>query len=154
MDLNGEYRIPAPREAVWQALNDADVLKQCIDGCEELIKTSDTGFSAKVTAKVGPVKAKFAGEIELSNSDEPNGYRVSGAGTGGIAGFAKGGADVSLTEDNGETILTYAAQAEVGGKLASVGNRLIQGVAKKTADSFFGKFTELLGGKPPEELNP
>ncbi len=146
MDLSGEYRIPAAREKVWEALNDAEVLKQCIDGCEELNKDSDTEFSAKVTAKVGPVKAKFAGKVTLSDMDPPNGYTISGEGQGGVAGFAKGGASVQLTEDGNDTLLNYEAKAEVGGKLASVGSRLVEGVAKKTADEFFGKFSEIVGG--------
>ena len=146
MNLTGEYRISAPREKVWEALNDPEVLKQCIDGCQELTKDSDTQFSAKVTAKVGPVKAKFAGKVTLSELDPPNGYRISGEGQGGVAGFAKGGATVKLTEDAGETILNYEATAEIGGKLASVGSRLVEGVAKKQADDFFGKFSEIVGG--------
>lgn len=146
MDLTGEYRIPADRQKVWEALNDPEVLKQCIDGCEELIKDSDTSFSAKVTAKVGPVKAKFAGKVSLSDIDPPNGYTISGEGSGGVAGFAKGGASVKLTEDGSDTVLNYEAKAEVGGKLASVGSRLVEGVAKKTADDFFGKFSALVGG--------
>ena len=146
MNLTGEYRISAPREKVWEALNDPEVLKQCIDGCQELTKDSDTQFSAKVTAKVGPVKAKFAGKVTLSELDPPNGYRISGEGQGGVAGFAKGGATVKLTEDAGETILNYEATAEVGGKLASVVSRLVEGVAKKQADDFFGKFSEIVGG--------
>lgn len=146
MDLTGEYRISATREEVWEALNDPEVLKQCIDGCQELIKVSDTEFSAKVTAKVGPVKAKFAGKVTLSELDPPNGYTISGEGQGGVAGFAKGGAKVKLTEDAGETVLTYEAKAEVGGKLASVGSRLVEGVAKKQADDFFRKFSEIVGG--------
>ncbi|NQV57616.1 MAG: carbon monoxide dehydrogenase subunit G, partial [Rhodospirillales bacterium] len=141
MDLTGEYRIPATRAKVWDALNDPEILKQCIDGCEELNKDSDTEFTARVTAKVGPVKAKFTGKVTLSNIDAPNGYTISGEGQGGVAGFAKGGADVKLAEDGSDTVLTYAAKAEVGGKLASVGSRLVEGVAKKTADDFFGKFT-------------
>jgi len=145
MDLTGEYRIPASREKVWDALNDPEILKQCIDGCEELNKESDTEFTARVTAKVGPVKAKFKGKVTLSNIDAPNGYTISGEGQGGVAGFAKGGADVKLAEDGGETVLTYAAKAEVGGKLASVGSRLVEGVAKKTADDFFGKFSTVVG---------
>ncbi len=145
MDLTGEYRIPASREKVWAALNDDQVLKQCIDGCQELTKESDTEFSARVTAKVGPVKAKFAGKVTLSELDPPNGYTISGEGQGGVAGFAKGGATVKLTEDGTDTILNYTAKAEVGGKLASVGSRLIEGVAKKTADDFFGKFSEIVG---------
>ena len=145
MDLTGEYRIPANRERVWAALNNDEVLKQCIDGCQELKKESDTEFSARVTAKVGPVKAKFSGKVTLSELDPPNGYTISGEGQGGVAGFAKGGATVKLTEDGADTILSYAAKAEVGGKLASVGSRLIEGVAKKTADDFFGKFSEIVG---------
>jgi uncharacterized protein len=146
MDLTGEYRIPAARIKVWEALNDPEILKQCIDGCQELNKDSDTQFSAKVTAKVGPVKAKFAGKVTLSELDPPNGYKISGEGQGGVAGFAKGGATVKLTEDGNDTILNYEAVAEVGGKLASVGSRLVEGVAKKQADDFFGKFSDLVGG--------
>jgi hypothetical protein len=152
MDLTGEYRITAPREAVWDALNDPEILKQCIDGCEELNKDSDTQFSARVTAKVGPVRAKFTGKVTLSNIDAPNGYTISGEGQGGVAGFAKGGADVSLTEDGAVTVLNYAAKAEVGGKLASVGSRLVEGVAKKTADDFFGKFSALVGEGGAEDV--
>ena len=161
MDLTGEYRIPATREKVWEALNDPEILKQCIDGCQELNKDSDTEFSAKVTAKVGPVKAKFAGKVVLSELDPPNGYTISGEGQGGVAGFAKGGADVKLADDGGETVLSYEAKAEVGGKLASVGSRLVEGVAKKQADDFFGKFSEIVGGDaepaaaaPAEALAP
>jgi carbon monoxide dehydrogenase subunit G len=145
MDLTGEYRINAAREKVWEALNDPEILKQCIDGCEELNKDSDTQFSAKVTMKIGPVKAKFAGKVTLSDINPPEGYTISGEGQGGVAGFAKGGADVKLAEDGDETILTYNAKAEVGGKLASVGSRLVEGVAKKTADDFFGKFSKIVG---------
>ena len=150
MDLTGEYRIPARREKVWAALNDDEILKQCIDGCQELKKESDTEFSARVTAKVGPVKAKFSGKVTLSELDPPNGYTISGEGQGGVAGFAKGGATVKLTEDGADTILNYSAKAEVGGKLASVGSRLIEGVAKKTADDFFGKFSGIVGGDAAE----
>ena len=146
MNLTGEYRIPATRQDVWEALNDPEILKQCIDGCQELSKDSDTQFSAKVTAKVGPVKAKFSGKVTLSELDPPNGYKISGEGQGGVAGFAKGGATVKLTEEGGDTILNYTANAEVGGKLASVGSRLVEGVAKKQADDFFGKFSLIVGG--------
>ena len=144
MDFTGEYKVPASRDKVWEALNNADVLRQCIDGCEELNKDSDTEFSAKVTAKVGPVKAKFTGKVTLSDIDPPNGYTISGEGQGGVAGFAKGGAIVKLMEGDGATILHYDAKAEVGGKLASVGSRLVEGVAKKTADDFFSKFVEIV----------
>ncbi len=145
MEMTGEYRIPASREAVWQALNDPDVLKQCIPGCDEIEKTSDTEFSAKVTAKVGPVKAKFSGDVKLSDMDPPNGYTISGEGTGGAAGFAKGGAKVALTEDGNETILTYDVNATVGGKLAQIGSRLIDSTSKKMANEFFGKLAEVVG---------
>ena len=146
MQMNGEYRIPAPRQAVWDALNDPEILKQCIPGCDELARTEDGGFEAKVTAKVGPVRAKFGGKVELSDIDPPNGYTISGQGTGGAAGFAKGGAKVSLAEDGGETVLSYTVDASVGGKLAQIGSRLIDATAKKMADDFFSKFAELVGG--------
>jgi hypothetical protein len=124
MDLTGEYRIPAPREAVWAALNDPEILKQCIPGCEEIVKLSDTEMTAKVTARVGPVKASFAGKVTLSDLDPPNGYRISGEGQGGVAGFAKGGADVRLRADEAGagTVLAYTANASVGGKLAQIGS--------------------------------
>ena len=144
MDFTGEYKVPASRDKVWEALNDEDVLKLCIVGCEELNKDSDTEFSAKVTAKVGPVRAKFTGKVTLSDIDPPNGYTISGEGQGGVAGFAKGGAIVKLVAGDGATILHYEAKAEVGGKLASVGSRLVEGVAKKTADDFFSKFVEVV----------
>ncbi|MPY75620.1 MAG: carbon monoxide dehydrogenase [Alphaproteobacteria bacterium] len=146
MDMTGEYRIPAPREAVWKALNDPDVLKQCIPGCEELEKKSDTEFAAKVTAKVGPVKAKFGGNVKMSDLDPPNGYTISGEGSGGAAGFAKGGAKVALKDDGGATVLSYTVNATVGGKLAQIGSRLIDSTAKKMANDFFGKFAEIVGG--------
>jgi carbon monoxide dehydrogenase subunit G len=137
MDMKGEYRIPAPRAQVWAALNDPDILRQAIPGCEELIKHSDTEMEAKVTAKVGPVKAKFGGNVRLENINPPISYSITGEGKGGAAGFAKGGADVSLAEDGEDTILTYSAKAEVGGKLAQIGSRLVQGTARKMADEFF-----------------
>jgi len=142
MDLSGEYRIPADRETVWRALNDPDVLRSSIPGCDELDKVSDTEFAAKVTAKVGPVKAKFTGKVTLTDLDPPKGYRISGEGQGGAAGFAKGGATVTLEEDGADTVLKYEANAQVGGKLAQIGSRLIAGTAKKMADDFFGSFAE------------
>ncbi len=148
MDLTGEYHIPAPRERVWDALNDPAVLESCIPGIETLEKTSDTAFEATVSAKVGPVKAKFAGAVTLSNLDPPNGYTISGEGKGGAAGFAKGGADVALSDtDDGGTLLAYKAQVQVGGKLAQIGSRLVAGTAKKMADDFFGRFAETVGGE-------
>ncbi len=146
MDLTGEYRIPAAREKVWDALNDPEILRQCIDGCEELNREGDNSFVAKVTAKIGPVKAKFGGKVTLENIVAPEGYTIRGEGQGGVAGFAKGSADVKLRTEGAETVLTYTARAEVGGKLASVGSRLVEGVAKKTADDFFGKFSKIVGG--------
>ena len=137
MDLTGEYRIPAPREAVWAALNDPEILKQCIPGCEEIVKLSDTEMTAKVTARVGPVKASFAGKVTLSDLDPPNGYRISGEGQGGVAGFAKGGADVSLASAGQDTRLSYKVKANVGGKLAQIGSRLVDAAANKVAGDFF-----------------
>ena len=146
MDLTGEYKIAAPREAVWKALNDPEILKQSIPGCDEIQKLSDTEMTAKVTARVGPVKASFSGKVTLSDLDPPNGYKISGEGQGGVAGFARGGADVRLKPDEtgAGTILTYTATAAVGGKLAQIGSRLIEGAAKQTADQFFSKFAEIV----------
>ncbi len=144
MDMTGEYRIAAPREKVWAALNDPEILRQCIPGCDEIEKSSDTAFSAKVTAKVGPVKAKFGGKVTLSDLDPPNSYTITGEGSGGAAGFAKGGAKVALTTDGADTILKYEVQANVGGKLAQIGSRLIDGTARKMADDFFSTFSTLV----------
>lgn len=148
MDMTGEYRIAAPREKVWEALNDPEILKASIPGCQELNKTSDTELTAKVSTKVGPVSAKFTGKVTLSDINPPQGYRISGEGQGGVAGFAKGGAEVELEEDGGETILRYKATAQVGGKLAQIGSRLIDSTAKKMANEFFGKFSEQVGAAP------
>jgi carbon monoxide dehydrogenase subunit G len=142
MDMTGEYSISASREKVWEALNDPDVLKASVPGCETLEKVSDTEFTATVMAKVGPVRAKFNGRVTLSDIDPPNGYTISGEGQGGAAGFGKGGAKVSLTTENGETMLRYEANASVGGKMAQIGSRVVEGVAKKMADEFFSTFVE------------
>lgn len=147
MQMTGEYRIPAPRQAVWEALNDPEILKQCIPGCEEMTKTDEGGFEARITAKVGPVRAKFGGKVELSDIDPPNGYTISGQGSGGAAGFAKGGAKVSLAEDGADTVLTYTVDASVGGKLAQIGSRLIDATAKKMADDFFSNLAGIVGGE-------
>jgi hypothetical protein len=138
MEFTGEYRIPASRETVWAALNDPDMLKACIPGCEELEKRSHTEFLARVATRIGPVSARFSGRVTLTELDPPNGYRISGEGEGGAAGFANGGAQVRLSEDGpAMTVLTYRADAQVGGKLAQIGSRLIAGTAQKLADQFF-----------------
>ncbi len=155
MELTGEYRIPAPRDAVWRALNDPEVLRQAIPGCEEIQKLSDTEMTAKVTARVGPVKASFTGRVTLSDLDPPNGYKITGEGQGGVAGFARGSADIRLKPDETGTgtILAYKVGAAVGGKLAQIGSRLIEGTARKMADEFFAKFAELVtAGAAPADM--
>ncbi|MBL8805615.1 MAG: carbon monoxide dehydrogenase subunit G [Rhodospirillales bacterium] len=147
MNLSGEYRLPQPRQTVWNGLNDPLILRQCIPGCEELAKTSDTEFTAKVGLKIGPMTAKFTGKVTLTDLDPPNGYKIAGEGQGGVAGFGKGSAVVTLEEDGaGGTILKYTADSQVGGKMAQLGSRLIDATAKKLADEFFGKFTEVVSG--------
>lgn len=144
MDMNGSERIEAPVDAVWRALNDPDVLKQAIPGCESMEMTSPTTMTAKVVLKIGPIKARFEGAVELQNLDPPRAYTISGEGKGGIAGFAKGAADVALAQDGADaTILTYTVRAEVGGKIAQLGSRLIDSTAKKLAGEFFAKFGTL-----------
>ena len=139
MEMSGEYAIAAPRQLVWDALNDPEALRQCIPGCETIERQSETELTATVTAKVGPVKAKFQGVVRLSDLDPPKSYRISGEGKGGAAGFAKGGATVELVETEGgqATLLSYAVDANVGGKLAQIGARLIDSTAKKLAGEFF-----------------
>lgn len=149
MEIKGEYRIAAPRDKVFAALNDPAVLQACIPGCESLEKTSDTEMKAKVRMRIGPVSASFSGKVTLSDIDPPNGYKISGEGQGGAAGFAKGGAVVTLREDAADTVLNYNVDAQVGGKIAQVGARLIDGTARKLADEFFGKFATMVGGPPP-----
>jgi carbon monoxide dehydrogenase subunit G len=146
MTMTGEVQLPASREAVWAKLNDPAVLRACIPGCEQLEMTSDTEFQAIATIKVGPVKARWKGKVRLTDLDPPNSYRISGEGEGGVAGFAKGGAKVALAEHAGGTLLTYDVEAQIGGKLAQLGQRLIAGAAKKTADDFFQKFATAVGG--------
>ncbi|MFP5513013.1 MAG: SRPBCC family protein [Alphaproteobacteria bacterium] len=150
MDMSGSHRIEASREAVWAALNDPDILRQCIPGCEEVVRQSDTEMTAKVVAKVGPVSAKFAGKVTLSDLDPPNGYTITGEGSGGAAGFGKGGASVALSDDGGATLLTYTAKAQVGGKLAQIGSRLVDATARKMAEEFFARFTQIVGPVPAE----
>ena len=147
MDMDGSERIEAPVETVWQALNDPEVLRQAIPGCESLEKTSDTGMTAKVVLKIGPIKAKFEGAVELQNLNPPHSYTIAGEGKGGLAGFAKGGADVSLEADGPDaTILSYTVKAEVGGKIAQLGSRLIDSTSKKLAGEFFSKFGAIVAG--------
>lgn len=154
MELQGKYSLKADREQVWTALNDPTILQQCIPGCETLTKASDTNFSASVVAKVGPVKAKFTGEVELTELSPPSSYKISGEGKGGAAGFASGSADVKLEEsDEGGTILSYSVNAQVGGKLAQIGSRLVDSTAKKLSREFFDKFTELVDGGADPSLN-
>lgn len=148
MDMSGEKRINAPRAIVWAALNDPEALKASIPGCESVDKKSDTEFAAKVGLSIGPVKAKFAGEVTLTDLDPPNGYKLSGQGSGGVAGFGKGEARVSLRDDGTATIISYQVHASVGGKLAQVGQRLIDSTAKKLADQFFAKFTAHVEASP------
>ena len=151
MELNGQQRIAAPRQKVWDALNDARVLKACIPGCESLTQDGDNAFDATVQVKVGPVRAKFSGRVELSDIRPPESYRISGEGKGGVAGFAKGGADVSLVEDGDGTILNYAVKADVGGKLAQIGSRLVQSTANKYTADFFARFGDIVTGAVPIE---
>jgi carbon monoxide dehydrogenase subunit G len=154
MELTGETLIPASRQRVWEALNDPEILRQSITGCEAIEKLSDTELTAKVTAKVGPVKATFTGQVTLSDIDPPNGYRISGEGKGGVAGFAKGGANVSLTEVEGGTMLSYSVDAQVGGKLAQIGSRLIDATAKSYAKDFFEKFSSIVGQAEADAAGP
>ena len=146
MKMNGEFRVPTDRETVWRALNDPEVLKECLPGCQEIEKTSETEMSATLVIKVGPVKATFKGGVTLSDIDPPNGYTLSGQGQGGTAGFASGEAKVRLVEEDGATVLQYECDAKVGGKLAQIGSRLIDSTAKKLAKQFFDSLAEKLGG--------
>ena len=150
MKMTDEIRIEASREKVFAALNDPDILRQAIPGCQELDQISDAELTATVQAKVGPVKAKFKGQVTLSDIVPPESYVISGEGKGGAAGFAKGGAKVTLAEDGSATILTYEVDAEVGGKLAQIGNRLIEGTSKKLAGEFFEAFSALVSEAGPQ----
>jgi carbon monoxide dehydrogenase subunit G len=145
MKLSGENRINAPPQEVWRALNDPEILKRAIPGCESLEKLSDTQFKATVVTKIGPVQAKFNGEVELTDLDPPNGYTISGKGSGGVAGNARGGAKVRLAPDGDGTKLSYDVDAQVTGKLAQLGSRLIDSTAKMLAGQFFNKFGDIVG---------
>ena len=142
MTMSGEVQLSASRDRVWAMLNDPAVLKSCIPGCEQLDLNDNNEFQAVATIKIGPVKARWKGKVRLSDLDPPNGYRISGEGEGGVAGFAKGGATVALSDKDGGTLLTYNVEAQIGGKLAQLGQRLVNSAAKKTADDFFLKFAE------------
>ncbi|HSR56212.1 MAG TPA: carbon monoxide dehydrogenase subunit G [Alphaproteobacteria bacterium] len=156
MDMTGEQRINAPKQVVWDALNDVEALKASIPGCEEVERKSDTEFAAKVRLAVGPVKARFSGDVTLSDIDAPNGYTLTGQGSGGAAGFGKGEAKVTLTEEGDETVISYTAHATVGGKLAQIGQRLIDSTAKKLARQFFDNLAQYLNaqgeGETTEEV--
>jgi carbon monoxide dehydrogenase subunit G len=156
MDMKGEFRVPQPQDMVWRALNDPEVLKASIPGCDELIRETETSFKGKISAAVGPVRAKFSGTATLSDMDAPNGYTLSGSGSGGAAGMVKGGAKVRLVPDGGDTVLQYEAQAQVAGKLAQIGSRLVDMAAKKMADDFFSNFVAQLqaSGPGPKQLPP
>jgi len=154
MELTGEHRIPAPRQRVWDALHDPQLLKECITGCESLEMADDGTMKARVTAKVGPVKATFDADVEIVNSVPPQSYTLQGAGKGGVAGFANGSADVTLTEEGEETVLAYHAKATVGGKLAQLGSRLVDSTAKRYAADFFSCLSQKLGAPAGEEVEP
>ena len=149
MELQDEIRIIASRDAVYAALNDPEILQQCIPGCEEIIKRSETELEAKVVLKIGPVKAKFGGNVTLDPSNAPGGFSLTGEGNGGIAGFAKGGADVELEENGDETVLRYNAKADVGGKIAQLGSRLVKSTSEKLARQFFENFQEAVARGNP-----
>ena len=140
MEISGEQRIPLAQQRVWEALNDPEILKACIPGCESIERVSDSEYKVAMTAAIGPVKAKFSGKLLLSDIIPPNSYSLAFEGSGGAAGFGKGSAKVSLAPEGGGTLLTYKATASVGGKLAQIGSRLIDGVAKKMSDDFFARF--------------
>ena len=154
MDMKGDFRIPLAQALVWRALNDPEILKASIPGCDELIRESDTSFAGKISAAVGPVRAKFAGTATLSDIDAPHGYKLTGSGSGGAAGMVKGGATVRLTPDGDSTILHYEAHAQVAGKLAQIGSRLVDMAAKKMTDEFFGNFVRQLEQVAPPSQAP
>ena len=157
MDMTGERRIPAPRQTVWEALNDPEVLKISIPGCESLEKLGVDQMKATAAVKVGPISARFSGKVQLTDIDPPNGYRISGEGQGGVAGFAKGGANVALADDGADTLLSYHVNAQVGGKLAQLGGRLIDATAKQMADAFFDRFSQQVQAMSPgadHDLSP
>lgn len=152
MELKDEIIINAPRDDVYAALNDPEILRECIPGCEDLTKTSDTELEAKVVLKIGPVKARFNGDVTLSPDAPPERFSLTGQGNGGVAGFAKGSAEVELDEHPEGTLLRYHAKAEIGGKLAQLGSRLVESTAKKLSAKFFNSFAERMGGDEDESV--
>ena len=153
MDMSGERRIPAPRQRVWDALNDPEMLRAAIPGCESVTRTAEDAFEAKVALKIGPMAAKFGGKVKLENINAPASYTITGEGNGGAMGFAKGGADVALEEVGpNETLLRYTVKAQVGGKMAQLGARLIDSTAKQMADQFFDRFAAAVAPPPPAEV--
>jgi hypothetical protein len=148
MEFTGRYIIPTSPEAVWAALNDPEILKACIPGCEQMDKTDATHFAVATRLKIGPLKATFRGRIELSEMDPPKRCVLKGEGQGGVAGFARGDAEVLLAPESGGTVLSYTAKAAMGGKLAQIGQRLIDGAAKQIADNFFSRFAAVLTATP------
>lgn len=155
MDMTGERRILAPRQRVWDALNDPEMLRAAIPGCESVTRTAEDAFEAKVAVKIGPMAAKFGGKVRLENIDAPASYTITGEGNGGAMGFAKGGADVALEEVGPEeTLLRYTVKAQVGGKMAQLGARLIDSTAKQMSDQFFDRFAAAVAPPPapPVEL--
>ena len=148
MTMEGAFTVPADTATVWAKLTDPEVLKSCITGCQTLERTSDTTYVATVRMKIGPVSASFKGKVELQDIDAPNGCRIVGEGEGGIAGFAKGAANVRLADVPEGTTVTYTVEANVGGKIAQLGGRLIDGVAKKMADQFFTAFAAAVAPTP------
>lgn len=147
MHMSGEQRIAASRQRVWEALNDPEVLRQCIPGCQSLTKEADDRLAAVAEVKIGPIGARFKGLVTLSDLDPPNGYRISGQGSGGVAGSARGGATVRLRDEGGATVLSYDVEAEVGGRMAQLGGPLIDATARQMAQKFFAKFEEVVAGK-------
>ncbi len=154
MDMTGERRIRAPREKVWNALNDVNILKAAIPGCESLERTAENEMKAMASVRIGPIAAKFTGKVSLLDLDPPNGYRIEGEGQGGVAGFAKGGATVSLAAEGADTVLSYDVKAQVGGKIAQLGARLIDATAKQMADTFFDRFAAAVAAPAGAEALP
>jgi carbon monoxide dehydrogenase subunit G len=154
MDFTGRYAIPASPEVVWAALNDPEVLKTCITGCESLIKTDPTHYAATAILKIGPVKATFKANIEQSDLNPPHRCVLKGEGQGGVAGFARGEAEVVLTPEGGGTMLSYTAKASIGGKLAQIGQRLIDGAARQIADEFFSRFASIVSASAASQMAP